>query len=294
MKGFSALCMMAASAAAWTVDLRNNYEGAHTIYIKSGESIDVLLDGNVGTGYKWINSVDYANNTDNDHFNTNNIHFQGESKVEDDPVGMLGGAQDMRMASMGHATTWKHTFNTEDGLDFAEDIKFVYERPWMLHSFPETRSEATINFSSVNVIAKSQFAYDLASDNFNLDNMPNNIQVRQGDLIRLVIRENPTTGYWWHTNAKRTQNAAIREVYNGFEAPNLGLIGASGLRIFVFQINDVNAELRMGLSRPGDMEDLEWDNADDQDELEDHLFAKRISFSASGGAGFKQGDFIQQ
>lgn len=99
-----------------------------------------------------------------------------------------------------------------------------------------------------------------------------------GDQIRLILRENPTTGYWWHTNAQRTQDAAIKEIYNGFEAPNLGLIGASGTRVFVFEINDAAAELRLGLSRPGDEEDSVWDGTSAEDDLLDHLFVKRIRF----------------
>ena len=97
-----------------------------------------------------------------------------------------------------------------------------------------------------------------------------------------MIRENPTTGYWWHTNASRQQDAAIREVYNGFELPNTALIGASGTRIFVFEINDPTAELRLGLTRPGDDEEASiWDGTSVEDNLDDHLFVKRIRFSAS-------------
>ena len=50
---------MAVHAAAWTVDLRNNYEESHTIYIKAGEPLDVLLDGYAGTGFAWVNDIEY-------------------------------------------------------------------------------------------------------------------------------------------------------------------------------------------------------------------------------------------
>jgi len=57
----------------------------------------------------------------------------------------------------------------------------------------------------------------------------------------MVIRENPTTGYWWHSNAGRSQDAPIRQVYSGFEAPDMTLIGASGKRILIFEVNDLTA-----------------------------------------------------
>jgi len=129
----------------------------------------------------------------------------------------------------------------------------------------------------------ADFAHDLRCDNFNLDILPENVAVKEGDLIRLIIRENPTTGYWWHTNASRQQDAGIREIYSGFEAPNLSLIGASGTRIFVFEVNDPAAELRLGLTRPGDMEeDSVWDGTSAEDDLEDHMFVKKILFINNG------------
>lgn len=156
--------------------------------------------------------------------------------------------------------------------------------------FPETRFDTQGNFSQVNIVAKAEFTHDLRSDNFNLDILPENIAVRVGDQIRLILRENPTTGYWWHTNAQRVQDAAIKEVYSGFEAPNLGLIGASGTRIFVFEINDATAELRLGLSRPGDEEDSVWDGTSAEDDLQDHLFVKRIRFTDNGPAAEGKAD----
>lgn len=110
-----------------------------------------------------------------------------------------------------------------------------------------------------------------------MDEIPENIELKKGDLIRMVIRENPTTGYWWHSNAARSQDAPIRQVYSGFEAPDMTLIGASGKRILVFEINDLNAKLKLGLSRPNEFGDeFDWEKSDEK--LDDHLFSKRISF----------------
>lgn len=86
----------------------------------------------------------------------------------------------------------------------------------MLKEFPEERANADNDWSQIRVVAKKEFAYDLQSDNFNLENLPTDMNVAPGDLIRLVIRENPTTGFWWHSNALKSQNSGIREVFNGF------------------------------------------------------------------------------
>ena len=57
-------------------------------------------------------------------------------------------------------------------------------------------------------------------------------------------------------------------------------MGASGTRIFVFEVNDPTAELRLGLSRPGEYEDDSvWEGTAGDDDLDDHLFYKRIQFS---------------
>ena len=155
----------------------------------------------------------------------------------------------------------------------------------MNNEFPETRFDTQGGyFSQVNVKAMASFAVDLSSDNFSLESLPDNIAIQSGDLIRMVIRENPTTGYWWHSNARRSQDAPIREVYNGFEAPDHSLIGASGKRVLIFEVNDLSSELKLGLTRPGDIieQDDEWEaNDENEHSLDDHIFVKKISFQSS-------------
>ena len=108
-------------------------------------------------------------------------------------------------------------------------------RPWELKGeFPDTGFDMQGSYAKINVVAKAEFTHDIVSESLNLDALPSNMVIKKGDYIRLVIRENPTTGYWWHTNASRSQDASIREVYNGFEAPNDGLMGSSGKRVLVF------------------------------------------------------------
>mmetsp|Transcript_24439 Transcript_24439/g.30406 ORF Transcript_24439/g.30406 Transcript_24439/m.30406 type:complete len:294 (+) Transcript_24439:38-919(+) len=285
MKSFAATVgLMAAGAVAWTVDLRNSYEESHTIYLRAGEPLEVLLDGQAGTGFTWINSVDWAQRLPGDQDAQPahaHIAFEEQSEFDDDR-GAFEDTDYDGFLSMGRKHSYRHSFSTKAGQDFEDAIKFVFARSWMLKEFPETRADASADFSSISVVAKSNFAHDLHSDDFNLDALPGELKVREGDLVRLVIRENPTTGHWWHSNARKSLDAPIREVYNGFEAPDLRLIGASGQRILVFEINDALAELRLGLTRPEEEEDINdhWDNDDgEDDDLASHLFSKRIVFS---------------
>ena len=94
----TAVCFLAASANAWTIDLRDNYEDSHTIYLKAGEPLDVLLDGQTGTGFTWINELqwqqrlnedadDSAEDEDNESESSatdTNITFLKSEKIEDD------------------------------------------------------------------------------------------------------------------------------------------------------------------------------------------------------------------
>jgi len=274
---FTVASLLAAGAAAWTVDLRNNYEDNHTMYIKAGETLEVLVDGMSGTGYKWISNVDYQQQL-NDKA-PGHIQFVEETKMQDAPRGFFGN-DDESEVMMGGKKSYQLNFSTEEGSEYDEELKFVYARSWMLKEFPEERANAGNDWSQIRVVAKKEFAYDLQSDNFNLENLPSDMNVAPGDLIRLVIRENPTTGFWWHSNALKAQNSGIREIFNGFQAPDLRLMGASGKRVLVFEVNDPTAELKLGLCRPGDEADLFGYEAG-KDELDDHLFRKSIKFSAS-------------
>ena len=126
------------------------------------------------------------------------------------------GNDDESEIMMGGKKSYQLNFSTEEGNGYDEELKFVYARSWMLKEFPEERANADNDWSQIRVVAKKEFAYDLQSDNFNLENLPSDMNVAPGDLIRLVIRENPTTGFWWHSNALKSQNSGIREVFNGF------------------------------------------------------------------------------
>lgn len=120
-----------------------------------------------------------------------------------------------RGGMMGSSHSYKYSFDTLKGADFDQEVKFVYERSWMLHEFPKSANMQGKNTAKINIVAKAEFAHDING----LRSLPSNLTIKKGDLVRLVFSENPSTGFTWHSNALLTENAAIREVYNGFEAP---------------------------------------------------------------------------
>ena len=131
-------CLLVVSAAAWTTDLRNAYEENHTVYLKAGEDIDVLVDGFNGTGYMWMNNLDYAvrknSKADGDH-----IDYVSEDKYDDQIYDFLDDPMDGKMM-MGGQSASKISFSTKSGEDFDEVIRFAYERPWMMKGeFPASR-----------------------------------------------------------------------------------------------------------------------------------------------------------
>ena len=133
-------------------------------------------------------------------------------------------------------------------------------------------------YAQINVVAKAEFTHDIVSESLSLDSLPANMAIQKGDYIRLVIRENPTTGFYWHTNASRSQDAAIREVYNGFEAPNDGLMGSPGKRVLVFQINEPSSTLGLGQSRSYNYDASEWEGLGSEETLNSEKFSKTIVF----------------
>ncbi len=109
MQSFFSLAALAASAAAWTVDLRNNYEDNHTIYVQTGETLEVLVDGIYSTGYRWISNVDFEQQ--NNDKAPGHIDFIEEEEVEDAPIGFYG--EEDRMPNMGARSSYRLNFTTQ-------------------------------------------------------------------------------------------------------------------------------------------------------------------------------------
>ena len=201
LSNWIAACLMAISTSAWKIDIRKEaWMDDHTIYLKSGEILEVLVDGFNGTGYSWMNNLEYAERNNLPTQGSHIDYIDEEDYFEDELYDYLDDPLDGFMP--GHQKSAKVTFETHEGEDFTEVIRFAYERPWLMKgNFPATRQDFESGmFTRINVIGKANFAHDFRCDNYNLRVIPDNLAVQAGDLIRLVIIENPTTGYEWHTS----------------------------------------------------------------------------------------------
>ena len=147
MNTFALGCaLMAASAAAWTIDMRGSLEESQTIWMKAGETLDVLFDGQPGTGYSWMNDIEYAQMQNDEYAREGHVDFLEVQDYNDAPAmdfDLLGAELnddedeiDYRQMP-GSKRSFDHIFNTVEGEDFDEQIKFAYVRPWMLRGeFP--------------------------------------------------------------------------------------------------------------------------------------------------------------
>jgi len=77
------------------------------------------------------------------------------------------------------------------------------------------------------------------------------IQVKKGDVIKLQLAENPTTGYLWKINS--IDGNHLNNTENKYETSSEA-IGASGMKSFYFEvITEGTSELQIALGNP-------WEN----------------------------------
>ena len=66
---------------------------------------------------------------------------------------------------------------------------------------------------------------------------PRHLEAEIDDLFRLILLENPSTGYKWLINHKQeVDNPAVEVVYDRFKAPNTGALGVSGIRYLTLKV----------------------------------------------------------
>jgi len=78
----------------------------------------------------------------------------------------------------GSSHSYKHSFDTTEGENFEEEVRFVYARSWMLREFPESHEMQGDDAATINIVAKAEFAHDVQSDNFDLNALPSNMMVK--------------------------------------------------------------------------------------------------------------------
>ena len=88
MRTFTATALLASMLASvtqaltseqpWIVDLRGNEEETILLVLESGESFDVLVQGNPTTGYQWQNEIQWNQRNNNLQGDDSGIVFLGE------------------------------------------------------------------------------------------------------------------------------------------------------------------------------------------------------------------------
>ena len=61
--------------------------------------------------------------------------------------------------------------------------------------------------------------------------------VQVGDIVRVSLTENPTTGYRWQFSAGTDNASPIQILQDRYDLPNTNLMGASGTRIITVRVN---------------------------------------------------------
>lgn len=144
------------------------------------------------------------------------------------------------------------TFSTPAGTNYDDVLQFAHVRVWELQDdagFPVSKDSS--QYQAVHLTAVDSFAADTETG-LSIQDLPDVVNIiKAGDWVRLILKETPSTGYRWGNNASSYHGAAIRQIFTTYAPADSGLMGASGDRVFVFEINDPSAILSLGLVPPG-------------------------------------------
>lgn len=111
----------------------------------------------------------------------------------------------------GGLTEETFTFTTPAGADFDDQLEFAQVRAWEIDAeagFPTSKDSHT--YQAVHLQAVDSFAADTETG-LTLEDLPDEVKIiKAGDWVRIILVENPSTGYRWGHNANVYHGAAIR------------------------------------------------------------------------------------
>ncbi len=68
---------------------------------------------------------------------------------------------------------------------------------------------------------------------------PRYLEAEVDDLFRLILLENPSTGYKWLINHRQeVDSPAVKVVYDRFKPANTGTLSAPGIRYLTLKVVD--------------------------------------------------------
>ena len=184
-------------------------DNGNTIHVLPGETIRVKLRSNPSTGFSWA-----LGPIEDGMFETN-----GESEFEANPHGE-------GEVGYGGCEIWK--FKAERSGE--TEISLFYARSW------EDKDPAkTFNLHVVIGAASPRIA---TGDTFNLTEADNgkNIEVHTGDIIRITLESNITTGYNWENADKVDKDILALDTNDYVSGPNPEeLDGVGGSTVIVYR-----------------------------------------------------------
>ena len=190
------------------VDVSEGGNGS-TIHVLPGETIRVKLRSNPSTGFSWALGP----------LEEGMLETSGESEFEADP-------HREGEAGYGGCEIWK--FKAEQSGE--TDISLFYARSW-----EDKEPAKTFKMHVVIGAASPRIA---AGDKFNLTEADNgkNIEVHTGDIIRITLESNITTGYSWENADKVDKDILALDTNDYVSDPNPEeLDGVGGNTVIVYR-----------------------------------------------------------
>ena len=194
------------------------------IVAKVGEIILIELDGNATTGYDWSEMPGRSDSV---------LESQGhEYKPREMPVGMVGG---------GGKALFRYLVKAAG----TAEINLGYSRPWEKDTPPAQLFNVKIKAEAAAPAGKT---IELSRDDNGKD-----ISVRPGDVVRIKLKSNRTTGYSWAEVKDKTDAKVLKSdggEYKVDEHP-AGMVGVGGNEIWTFQaLAAGKTEIVLGYARP--------------------------------------------
>ena len=190
------------------VDVSEGGNGS-TIHVLPGETIRVKLRSNPSTGFSWALGP----------LEEGMLETSGESEFEADP-------HREGEAGYGGCEIWK--FKAEQSGE--TDISLFYARSW-----EDKEPAKTFKMHVVIGAASPRIA---AGDKFNLTEADNgkNIEVHTGDIIRITLESNITTGYSWENADQVDRDILALDANDYVSDPNPEeLDGVGGNTVIVYR-----------------------------------------------------------
>ena len=191
------------------VDVSEEGNG-NTIHVLPGEMIRVKLRSNPSTGFSWALGP----------LEEGMLETSGESEFEADP-------HREGEAGYGGCEIWK--FKAEQSGE--TEISLTYERPW------EDDRPAAKSFK-LHVVIGDASSRIPAGDKIDLTEADNgkSIEVHTGDIIRITLESNITTGYSWENADKVDKDILALDANDYVSDPNPEeLDGVGGSTVIVYR-----------------------------------------------------------